>query len=695
MLKSIIVLPDGTRLSSGPNETNPIMKVTLTEEVNAGDELALGSACAAILEANILAPYGGLTLAAGDKVTLYKVDEAGVEHKKGVFILEKPSRVSANAVKLTGYDRMIELDKDLTTWLSELDEWPYSLHEFAGMVCDACGLSLVMEGIPNADFPVPQFKYPDVTGRQLMKWIGEICGCFCRANADGNIELAWYAPSGKTITPSGDYRYFAKGLSYETYTVDPIEAVQLKLADSEDGALWPAAAEGAHSYVISGNPILLADVSDELEPYLDVIRQRLAALRYTPCKVSLPANLAINAGSTVEIIDSNGDSLSACVMRKVSTGQKDTLQCTGSRRRDSAPAVNSKSTEEKVRQMRIALKSIDGDRVVALINLSEDGIKIQADKVDIEGKVNAEFINALNVTAAKLLVKDSSGATLFFAGDKKVQIGGWNADSKSLYSGTSFSTAECFVCTGSAGSMSIGGSGSLSGWMIKAGNNFGVTKAGALYAADAHISGEVTSSKVNITGGLLSIPLQSWNGKTIVGTAVMDYRGVGCSNLNGDSGFASFMTPTGIMWRSYNSGDYAISLSEDNKYPKFTLVGTWYIGSLGSAVQVTSDRNAKMEIQDQESVYSQIFDQLKPVIFRYKNGTSGRIHTGFIAQDVEAAVLSAGLTTKDFAAVCYDLDESGNKVNYGVRYEEIVSLNTYEIQKLKQRVADLEANKAI
>ena len=49
------------------------------------------------------------------------------------------------------------------------------------------------------------------------------------------------------------------------------------------------------------------------------------------------------------------------------------------------------------------------------------------------------------------------------------------------------------------------------------------------------------------------------------------------------------------------------------------------------------------------------------------------------------------MTTQQLAAVCYDTNEDGAKVDYGVRYEEIVSMNTYEIQKLKSRVAELEA----
>ena len=40
--------------------------------------------------------------------------------------------------------------------------------------------------------------------------------------------------------------------------------------------------------------------------------------------------------------------------------------------------------------------------------------------------------------------------------------------------------------------------------------------------------------------------------------------------------------------------------------------------------------------------------------------------------------------------ILYVTDADGNKVHYSVRYGEIVALNTYEIQKLKARIKELE-----
>ena len=522
MSKSIIVLEDGTEISSGQDELNAITSVSLTESVNSDEELTLGSACASILEATIFTPRGSLDLTAGAEVALYKEDDPGARTKKGVFILEKPTRPSANTIKFTGYDRMIKLDKDLTQWLADLNDWPYRLIDFAGMVCAACGLTLVTEEIPNGDFPVPKFQYSEVTGRELMKWIGEICCRFCRANPEGDIEFAWYTPSGKHITPSEEPRYFAKGLSYETYQVAPIEAVQIKLADSDSGGLWPEADNGANSYIIAGNPILQAEISNDLLPYLQVIKEQLHGVTYTPCKVSMSADPDIHAGSIVEITDINGVTITAYVMTKTDTGRKVTLECTGSHRRDSSTATNSRTkTEDRVNELMIAVKSFDGNKIVSLINLSEDTVKIQGDKIQLEGTVTANehfkvlkdgsieanagviggceikdgqlIVPMANVTGT-LVVKGANEKTLLSAGDNKVQIAGWNVDENSFYSGDSFSTADCFFCTGSSGKFQIGSSDYIPGWVLKAGSRFGVTKDGTLYATDVYLEGEIKAT---------------------------------------------------------------------------------------------------------------------------------------------------------------------------------------------------------
>ena len=199
MLKTIIVLPNGTELSSGIGTKNAIKNITITECVNDSQELTLGSTCSNMIELTAITPNGGFSIAEGDEFAVYREDADGIRHKVGLFISEKPVRAGSHSLKVTAYDRVSRLDKDLTAWIAGLTEWPYTLYDFAQMTCQQCGLDLLNEEIPNGPYRVQRFSAKGITGRAIMKWIGEIAGRFCRATPDGQIEFAWYAPTGTFI----------------------------------------------------------------------------------------------------------------------------------------------------------------------------------------------------------------------------------------------------------------------------------------------------------------------------------------------------------------------------------------------------------------------------------------------------------------------------------------------------------------
>lgn len=134
----------------------------------------------------------------------------------------------------------------------------------------------------------------------------------------------------------------------------------------------------------------------------------------------------------------------------------------------------------------------------------------------------------------------------------------------------------------------------------------------------------------------------------------------------------------------------------------------------------TSDRNCKTNIQELDNRYLDMFMELLPVSFQLIEGTSGRTHIGFIAQDVEAAMQKYGISDLEFAGFCKDvkqetriikeeirdedgeivqeeeteivdvLDENGNpEYIYSLRYEEFIALNTAMIQRHEARIRTL------
>lgn len=127
---------------------------------------------------------------------------------------------------------------------------------------------------------------------------------------------------------------------------------------------------------------------------------------------------------------------------------------------------------------------------------------------------------------------------------------------------------------------------------------------------------------------------------------------------------------------NYNLGGSATTLRWDNIYATSGAVNS-------------SDRKLKNNITEFTSQYEQFFDLLQPIKYKFINGTSGRTHSGFISQDVLSALTSANLTPTDFAGYCYDQCDDGTEV-YSLRYSEFIALNTWQIQKLKARVSELE-----
>lgn len=135
---------------------------------------------------------------------------------------------------------------------------------------------------------------------------------------------------------------------------------------------------------------------------------------------------------------------------------------------------------------------------------------------------------------------------------------------------------------------------------------------------------------------------------------------------------------------AYGADDYYLGVSYDNVYAS-------------QAIATGSDRRIKDEIKYDLDSYEQVFRALKPCTFLLKNRRTGRRHVGFIAQEVEGAVLAGGKTDMDFAAYTHGPERRKTETGeyeeidrYRLRYEEMIALNTAMIQKLMAEVDTLK-----
>lgn len=395
MWLTLIVLPDGTEIFSGPGSGPKIQNSTIKQFANDGQEFSIGSVCAARFECNILNPGGELSIAAGDEITVYKM-QGDTRKKVGLFTLEEPTRPTANRYKIVAYDRVSWLDKDLTDWLLSLEGWPYTVENFSDMVCHECGLQIVPVSILNGSYPIQRFAGNGITGRKLLQWVAQISATFCRATADGYIEFAWYKQSTATIAPSGTFS--TKLSDYQTATID---RVQIRLSEDDIGVIYPDVA--GVTYPITGNYLLTATDPAALDSVAQNIYNAISGITYTPGTVTMLHNPEIQAGDIITVQDLNGKTATMYVMAKTTAGQRDTLECTGSASRDSSTVVHEESFKAVNAKMLEVKKDISG----LLVRATETETRIEDNRAYTDEKITEVTIQAEGIASTVESVRET------------------------------------------------------------------------------------------------------------------------------------------------------------------------------------------------------------------------------------------------------------------------------------------------
>ena len=334
------------------------------------------------------------------------------------------------------------------------------------------------------------------------------------------------------------------------------------------------------------------------------------------------------------------------------------------------------------------------------------------------------------ITATELEVKNGS-YTYFKAGNGEVKIAGFNVDQDSIYNASTFATSSIFLCRGTTNSYIIGGHFG-NGWALNIGWKFGVNTSGEMYCTKATITGAIYATSGIIgnetynftigasgTSASLYCGSSSLRGTGGIGTATNNvYLGTdGLSYSAPDSSVSDYTTVirsgivmcygdpslTGNQNRSVSIRQHGIyfyyagstkfsNASSITSYEKAAIeipINATYAYMSGSwrsasTITVSSDRKCKNSIENIDSRYVDLIDNLTPCRYKLNDDKTGRYHTGFIAQDVKTALEAAGLVPDELAA----LDCEGEM--WGLRYEELIAPIIAKIKALEKRILALE-----
>ena len=416
MLRNKLVRSDGSIIDS-----SVIISCEYTEEVNSSTNLSVGNVTASELSVEIRATDA---IQQGEVLTYYIIED-GVETKIGIFNAEKPTRATRTSMRFSAYDNIIKTEKLFSDWLRDnQNQFPMTLLTLVKTACTHCGVTLATTNFPRASMSVNAFYADGITCRQILSWVAAIAGCFVRANTAGALEFAWYATNvdmniapGQTVAdPSlvvnGDGNGnvsissenmkviddgagnasitsntlrlvddgaggivlsagkmssipFKQGsLSYEGYTTDVIERVQIKHSDDDVGVIYPEEATG-NCFTIAENMILGAMGRNDVTEVASGLYTRLRDITYVPFSVSLYRTIGIRAGDRVIISDSNGNTFASCVMKMSVTPSGTTVSATGDKSYASNAAVASEKYGNLTGKILSISKSVDGLVVTA------------------------------------------------------------------------------------------------------------------------------------------------------------------------------------------------------------------------------------------------------------------------------------------------------------------------------------------
>ena len=155
-------------------------------------------------------------------------------------------------------------------------------------------------------------------------------------------------------------------------------------------------------------------------------------------------------------------------------------------------------------------------------------------------------------------------------------------------------------------------------------------------------------------------------------------------------------------------GNTYITIDKSGPYSEYSVVtngdflpnGTVYLGRTGyewagayldADPIITSDANRKHDIEELPEKYVAMFDLIEPKRFKLNDGTSGRYHVGYIAQEVKAAMDATGVDSTEFGGWVRDIDSFGREI-YSLRYGEFWPICAAKLKQLEARVAALEGN---
>jgi hypothetical protein len=319
--------------------------------------------------------------------------------KRGRFTVSGPKSVGS-AIQLSAWDTMLNFAQAYTK--STL-KYPATLGQIVADACACCGVALATPTFTNSGYSVASRPSDSaLTFRDVISHAAKLAGCFARCNADGALELRWYDFSRFSLSDADENR---------PWELSGIMESDIKEADTAVTGVQITGTDSAKTIYTSGKDGFVISISnnplaqDGLQAVADTLGSKLIGMTFRPFTATANENPAIEAGDVCYIADADGNrhrSIISNLDYKIyqdesysgnaeSAGENSTVYYSPAQKAQNAAdtaqaGVDEAKTEITQLNGQIVLKADKGS-LVAEINISPEGIKISADKLELSGLV--------------------------------------------------------------------------------------------------------------------------------------------------------------------------------------------------------------------------------------------------------------------------------------------------------------------
>ena len=669
-------------------------QMTLHESICEEEQLKFGGCNSSSFELTVFNLNSG--------IKGYEIEPVLITNKTeiplGVFYVETIEKYAGKDYKkLTAYDKMRYFDVDVKDWYDNLT-FPISVKNFRDSLCEYVGVeqnevTLIAD---NITLTKELDSSNGINGLSLMKQICEISGVFGRMDRYGkfdylSLESSMLFPADDLYPANDLYPSSGSGNSKNSFNIPTSLMYEHPLVEdfftsNIDGVII-VDSEGAE-YITEnkGNPYFVQDNFAIIGQSYDTITQlavdlarKISNISYSPVNSSkIKGQPYVECGDFISG-EVNGYGFEAYVFQRDLTGIKAL--------RDAYLCKGKEILENDMNGVTAQLQRLNKttERVKTSVQVTEKGLESEVKRAtDAENELSTR----IEQTEQQIVLRVDS------ATGKIVQV--------SLIgdtgSGTEFKVDADNINLSASDVINLlsGGTINLTGKNIAiTSDNFSVTKEGNVTMISANVSGNI------LTYGTLTIKNVSTNKsaaisskQTTMSTLLVSDSG-GRVVLSGDSNNLTDAIVFNCDSRGFVfGGDVQIDGSLYPKDVEAQRLGaidayTGFITTNGvktyEPVQVASDADLKTNIQSLDTQNSSDFIySLNPVEYKYKDGTSDRLHHGFIAQELHDSM------KEDWGVYCDANIDTGEKGGKAIRYEELIADLVATVQSQNERIAELE-----